>query len=816
MPNVVEILIRAHNTAGSAFTEVEAAAGKMNKAVAVGFAAVGIAAGVAAVESVKMASEFQASMMQLHTQAGVSLDAVNSLSDGVLSLAGKVGTDPTSLSQALYHIESSFASTGITGKHAMELLTVAAQGAKMGHADLVDVTNALDAAVVANIPGVQDLNSAMGVLNATVGAGDMNMQDLSKALGGGVLAVVKNYGLSILDVGAALALFGDNNIRGAQAGTQLRMAVQALAVPAVAGKKALADLGMTSNTLAKDMQTGGLNKAITDLHTRLVDLKIPTNEWGQIVTEIFGKRAGSGVAVLLSQYDRLQSKYVDLKKGANNFAEAWTAAQTTMSQKWDNFTATIKAGAVRLGLAMLPAVSKGLDGITGAIQTAIDKIPALFDRISKNNTMQEIVKSFNNVGNSLKSGFGDGLKYVEDAWNKMRPAVEAVWKSIGPIFKEVFTNPQVLSGLKDIAILIIGVVGAIATLVAIGASLEMAFGAAVVAIVGWVVGTLVPIIGKAISGIVSAFNSVVDFFKKLPSWISAAFNAVVTWFSGLPKKIMDALKPLPGLAASFFSKVMHDIAFIIGVAIGVVIGAFIKLPGKIMAAIHALPGQVASLFNSVKSRATSAVSSMASSVAAWASRTASSLYTQIRSGINTAITYLSALPGRAARAISGLPGAIRSAASGAGKWLYDAGVAIVRGLVDGVSSAIGWAKSQITSLLSSVSSGISSGFGLWGNASGGIIGARASGGLIGSAATGGARNGLTMVGEHGRELIRAAPGSRVYSNPDTERMLSADNGGGGGGGHITIEYVGDAAAIEFLKRLIRIRGGGIVQKAIGS
>ena len=39
------------------------------------------------------------------------------------------------------------------------------------------------------------------------------------------MAVAKSYGQTIYQVGAALATFGDNNIRGAKAATDLRMAM---------------------------------------------------------------------------------------------------------------------------------------------------------------------------------------------------------------------------------------------------------------------------------------------------------------------------------------------------------------------------------------------------------------------------------------------------------------------------------------------------------------------------------------------------------------------------------------------------------------
>lgn len=54
---------------------------------------------------------------------------------------------------------------------------------------------------------------------------------------------------------------------------------------------------------------------------------------------------------------------------------------------------------------------------------------------------------------------------------------------------------------------------------------------------------------------------------------------------------------------------------------------------------------------------------------------------------------------------------------------------------------------------------------------------KASGGIVGQAATGGVRSGVTMVGEHGPELVKLAAGSQVHSNPDTMRILSDLSGG---------------------------------------
>ena len=186
----------------------------------------------------------------------------------------------------------------------------------------------------------------------------MKMQDLSEAMATGVVPVVKGYGLTLKDTGAALATYGDLNIRGAKAGTELRMAVQALAVPAAAGKTELASLGLTTKSLSQDMQSGGLLKALDDLNTRFKANGITAKNEGAVITELFGKKAGAGLALLLENMDRVQSKYPALTKGANNFNKAWEATQATPQQKWKELTAGFQAAAVNFGTEMLPAFTK--------------------------------------------------------------------------------------------------------------------------------------------------------------------------------------------------------------------------------------------------------------------------------------------------------------------------------------------------------------------------------------------------------------------------------------------------------------------------
>jgi Phage-related minor tail protein len=376
--------------------------------------AMGLAAvGFGAFEAVKSAASFQAQMTMLNTQAGVSKTQLAGLGAGVLKLAGQVGENPDSLAESLYHVESNFASLGIKAPKALDDVKIAAEGARVGNADLVDVTNALTAALASQIPGVQNTSQAMGALNAIVGAGDMHMQDLADAFGTGMVAVVKGYGLSLTDVGAALDVFGDNNIRGAKAGTDLRMAVQALAVPVATAGPELAKLGLTANSLAEAMQRGGLMGALDMLQARFVktgvvsgatsakihadilkygiDSKQVTADLGhegEEITAIFGKKAGAGLAVLLEQMERLRSKYPAITKGAKDFGDAWETTQATLSQKFADLRGTFDAVVTTIGLKLIPVVSDLASFVLTSLIPAISSVVGWMDR---NKTVVEAV-----------------------------------------------------------------------------------------------------------------------------------------------------------------------------------------------------------------------------------------------------------------------------------------------------------------------------------------------------------------------------------------------------------------------------------------
>ena len=465
-----------------------------------------------------LASKFESAMTMISTQAGVAKSALAGLSSGVLALAGQVGFSPDSLAEALYHIESSFASTGISGQKALDMLKTAAEGAATGHAHLVDVTNALDAAIASGIPGVQNMKSAMGALNAIVGAGDMKMQDLAEAFGTGMLATVKGFGVTLNDVGAALATFGDNNIRGAKAGNQLRMAIQALGAPGTGdvAKAALDKLDLSYTQLSTDMQHGGLKLAIQDLITHMNNAGVTGDKVGEMLTDAFGKKAGAGINILVGQVQRFESKYPDMEKGASGFSSAWAQASATTSQKLKDLEAGLESLVTRIGMGLLPSISHFLSMVNQAL-------PSI-------------------------EHFGEAIAHL------VAPVVSSFFTGLGAILKLLF------GPLKDITL----GVGALALAwVGLNAIMDLNPFVAIAAAIITLVGVVIKYHKQIVDAIEDAWNAVLNFVKQwwplLLAVVTGGISLIVDVIIKYHQQISDAITTAWNAIYSFISGIIDKI-----------------------------------------------------------------------------------------------------------------------------------------------------------------------------------------------------------------------------------------------------------------
>lgn len=507
------------------FKEAENGLVGVAKAGAVVAAVLGVALVAGAAEAVKSAGKFQQSMELIRTQAGASQKEVDSMAQAVLSLSGQVATSPLELADALYHLES----TGFRGAKALEALRISAEGAKVGGGNLVDVTNALDAVLVAGVKEAKNMTQAMGELNAIVGAGDMKMQDLADAMGTGILATAKTFGLSLLDVGAALAVLGDNNIRGAEAATKLRMEISLLGAPTAKAQKELKSIGITALQLANDMRSGGLIKALQDLQDHLRKSGKTASEQAAVIAGAFGggKSAGT-IMLLLEQLDRLKTKYKDVAGGTKQFGDAWATTQGNLNFKIDAMKAAVDAAGIKIGLVLLPYVSQ----LLGKITPLVPKIADWAEKMTKNLVPQ--VQKLAGFMASLKPD----LQKAYDIISTLAPYIIAVaaawalWNIALGITKAI--------AFATLAVQLVAGLIAIVTQVGL---LTIAQWALNVAMDANPIGVVIIAIAALVAGVIWAYNNWA-WFRFAVNAVWGALKAFASQFWSDVKPIFDFLGPV--------------------------------------------------------------------------------------------------------------------------------------------------------------------------------------------------------------------------------------------------------------------------------
>lgn len=371
----------------------------LRRGLAVGATAV---AGVAAV-SVKAAADFQSSMTKISTQAGGSAKDVKVLGDQVLKLGGKVQQAPEELAGALYHLKS----VGMDNVDAMKALRTASDLAAVGGSNLEDTTNALAGAWRTGIKGATNFGQAAATVNSIIGAGNMTMQDFTDALSSGILPTAKTFGLTLNQVGAALALFTDEGVPASDAATRLRMSISLLGAPSGAAEKQLKKIGLTGLDLAKAMRgKDGIIGAIQLLKDHLDRSGLSAAQQSQILSRAFGGgKSSSGILSMISNLDVLKKKQDQVNKSTGRYADAVAQQRKTATAEWKRLQSVLESGSVRLGTVLLPPIT----GLVSFLNDQAVPAAARFGRTLGSLVPVQQIKGAVSDVESTVSGFLSGL-----------------------------------------------------------------------------------------------------------------------------------------------------------------------------------------------------------------------------------------------------------------------------------------------------------------------------------------------------------------------------------------------------------------------
>ena len=336
----------------------------------------------AAAASVYLAVKFESSTLRLQTQAGATAGQMQKLRRGILDMAAAVGFTPNQLADGMYHVVSSMNAVlpptqRVVGE--LKVLRTAAELAQVGHSNLEETTYALASAMNALHAPIRDTSKVAGELNAIVGSGDMTMTDLIEALKSGLLPAARTAGISLQSVGAAMAVMGDQGMRGSLAGTRLRMSIALLSAPSEAAAKILQTLGMSSQeatsrseamaaalqkaglrttTLSADLRRpDGIAYALADLNQHLRESGLIATGAAAVMNKAFGGgRMGATITLLADSVGRVDTKFQQIGRTSSQFGSDFQKTTHTAAFELHAFEAGVISLATRLGTDLLPAV----------------------------------------------------------------------------------------------------------------------------------------------------------------------------------------------------------------------------------------------------------------------------------------------------------------------------------------------------------------------------------------------------------------------------------------------------------------------------
>jgi len=412
----------------------------------------GAAAGVA-VESVKMAGDFEAAMTRLMTSAGESKSNLKLVGDGILEMAGQVGISATDLAKGMYVVESA----GYHGAEALNVLKASAQGAKTENADLGTVANAVSTIMRDFGASAGDATHVTSTLISAVSVGKTNFQDLSGAMHA-VMPRAAALHMSFPELAADLATMTAHGMSAEQSAQNLNGALRNLSNPTLAMSKRMADFGIQSHDVSANLSKDGLQGTLEKLSVTIMDRMGPagaelksvwnqSNLAAQDAQKMFDALSPKAKALAQDYRDgKIQMhdwtvgvKYMDTANG--NLLKQW-AAQENASKGFSN---ALKTGGdtVKTYTGALSGMVGGQEATTVALMLTGDQSKFATDNI------KTVTAATNDASGAVK-GFGEQQQTLNGKIGDMRGALSALAITLGnqmvPAAKEAFDNLNQIFG----------------------------------------------------------------------------------------------------------------------------------------------------------------------------------------------------------------------------------------------------------------------------------------------------------------------------------------------------------------------------------
>lgn len=370
--------------------------------------------------------------------------------------------------------------------------------------------------------------------------------------------------------------------------------------------------------------------------------RLMTENWNQLTDAIPGASGALQQAML--DAGAFEGNFRDAMENGEISADEFFAAvqklgmqdvaveAATSTSTIEGAVGNLQASIVGVGASLIDAFKPFITGGIAGIASAISQLPALFQQVAA----------------AAAPAFQPFATALQQAGTALAPLVA----QLGGTFMGLM---QALSPVVQMVATYLGQWWAM--LVNIGAAIAATVIPILTQVIGFISGTLLPIVMPAIQSIFSAVQSTFPLIQTIitgaMSVIQAVWNAVWPVLQAVAVPIMEAVS---GCVSA------------------------------VMGAINAVISSVLSIIQGDWEGAWNTMSSFLSS--AW-----EGIKSGVSAGIDAVMSFLGSLPDQ-----------IIGIFSGAGSWLVESGKALLQGFADGVMGAAGWVGDQIGGALDTIRS----------------------------------------------------------------------------------------------------------------
>ena len=513
-----------------------------------------------------------------------------------------------------------------------------------------DIRNVTAQLAANGVQGFDKLAEAAGNLNAVAGGNAETFSSvgmvLTQTAGAGKLTTENWNQLADAIPGASGKLQEAMLKNGAYTGN-FRDAMEKGEISADEFNQAIMDLGMTDAAKEAATSTSTIEGAMGNLEASVVGV-------GTTILDQFKGPLTSGISMLAQGISGLSGVFTGL---VQTIGPILSQIGTTFQTAFQPVVGMVQS---QLLPALKPLMS-ALQNIGNAIMPAIQPIASGLATVASIivQTMSVISTAvtpvINNIASSIQTvlpALQPLMSALQNLGNAIMPIITAAIQTIAPVLSTLVSN--IGQTMSVIATAVTPVINNIAALIqAVLPAIQSAF----------------QICGTYIQGVI---NAVFPFIQTVVTSVMNVINAIIS----------TVLAAINGDWSGVWEGIQNIVSSVWNGIQSIVSGAINAVSGVISSVLSGISGIFSSVWNGIKGAVSSAWSGITSAVS---------------NGVSSMMNFITSIPSR-----------IMGVFSGAGSWLLSAGQNIIKGLINGITKAIGGAISAVKNAVSGIIDGAKS------------------------------------------------------------------------------------------------------------